>query len=98
MCVCVCGVTAYIYIFGMHVQVCVYYCIFQVLCFSLHTALGWGRIVNMASVHGLVASVNKSAYVCAKFGIVGLTKVGQVYMLTACLSQVEKMAGIVLNS
>lgn len=36
---------------------------------------GFGRIVNIASVHGLVASVNKSAYVAAKHGIVGLTKV-----------------------
>jgi len=35
---------------------------------------GWGRIVNIASVHGLVASVNKAAYVTAKHGIVGLTK------------------------
>ncbi|MFL6712860.1 MAG: 3-hydroxybutyrate dehydrogenase [Sulfurifustis sp.] len=35
----------------------------------------WGRIVNIASVHGLVASVNKSAYVAAKHGILGLTKV-----------------------
>ena len=35
----------------------------------------WGRIVNIASVHGLVASVNKSAYVAAKHGLVGLTKV-----------------------
>ncbi|MCE9680560.1 3-hydroxybutyrate dehydrogenase [Shewanella sp. AS1] len=36
---------------------------------------GWGRIINIASVHGLVASVNKSAYCAAKHGIVGLTKV-----------------------
>lgn len=36
---------------------------------------GWGRIINTASVHGLVASVNKSAYVAAKHGIVGFTKV-----------------------
>lgn len=36
---------------------------------------GFGRIVNIASVHGLVASVNKAAYVAAKHGIVGLTKV-----------------------
>lgn len=36
----------------------------------------WGRIINIASVHGLVASVNKSAYVAAKHGVVGLTKVG----------------------
>lgn len=34
----------------------------------------WGRIINVASVHGLVASANKSAYVAAKHGIVGLTK------------------------
>ena len=38
-------------------------------------ARDWGRIVNIASVHGLVASVDKSAYVAAKHGIVGLTKV-----------------------
>lgn len=35
----------------------------------------WGRIINVASVHGLVGSVQKSAYVAAKHGIVGLTKV-----------------------
>ena len=35
----------------------------------------WGRIINIASVHGLVGSVEKSAYVAAKHGIVGLTKV-----------------------
>lgn len=36
---------------------------------------GWGRIVNIASVHGLVGSVEKSAYVAAKHGVVGLTRV-----------------------
>lgn len=36
---------------------------------------GWGRIINTASAHGLVASVNKAAYVSAKHGLVGLTKV-----------------------
>ena len=36
---------------------------------------GWGRIINIASVHGLVGSAEKSAYVAAKHGIVGLTKV-----------------------
>ena len=35
----------------------------------------WGRIINLASVHGLVASAQKSAYVAAKHGLVGLTKV-----------------------
>ena len=35
---------------------------------------GWGRIINVASAHGLVASADKSAYVAAKHGIVGLTK------------------------
>lgn len=50
---------------------------------------GWGRIINIASVHGLVASVNKSAYVAAKHGIVGLTKV-------AALENANK--GITANS
>lgn len=36
---------------------------------------GWGRIINIASVHGLVASLQKAAYVAAKHGIIGLTKV-----------------------
>jgi 3-hydroxybutyrate dehydrogenase len=35
----------------------------------------WGRIINIASVHGLVGSAEKSAYVAAKHGIIGLTKV-----------------------
>jgi 3-hydroxybutyrate dehydrogenase len=38
-------------------------------------AANWGRIINLASVHGLVASAQKAAYVAAKHGIVGLTKV-----------------------
>ena len=38
-------------------------------------ARGYGRVINVASVHGLVASVNKAPYVSAKFGLVGLTKV-----------------------
>ncbi len=36
---------------------------------------GWGRIINTASVHGLVASVEKAGYVAAKHGLIGLTKV-----------------------
>lgn len=35
----------------------------------------WGRIINIASAHGLVASAQKSAYVASKHGVVGLTKV-----------------------
>jgi 3-hydroxybutyrate dehydrogenase len=47
---------------------------------SIRTALpgmrrrNWGRVLNVASAHGLVASAQKSAYVAAKHGIVGLTK------------------------
>ena len=37
-------------------------------------ARDWGRIINIASVHGLVASVDKSAYVASKHGVVGFTK------------------------
>ena len=35
---------------------------------------GWGRIVNISSIHGLVASPYKSAYISAKHGLIGLTK------------------------
>ncbi|CAN5847123.1 3-hydroxybutyrate dehydrogenase [soil metagenome] len=38
-------------------------------------ANNWGRIINIASAHGLVASVGKAAYVAAKHGLLGLTKV-----------------------
>ena len=49
--------------------------------FSIRAALpgmrkrNWGRIINIASAHGLVASAHKVAYVAAKHGVVGLTKV-----------------------
>lgn len=36
---------------------------------------GYGRVINIASVHGLVASINKGPYVASKFGLVGLSKV-----------------------
>jgi 3-hydroxybutyrate dehydrogenase len=45
-------------------------------------ARGWGRILNIASAHGLVASAGKSAYVAAKHGIVGLTKAGALETAT----------------
>ena len=38
-------------------------------------AAGFGRVVNVASVHGLVASINKAPYAASKFGLVGLSKV-----------------------
>ena len=41
-------------------------------------AQGWGRIINIASAHGLVASPQKVAYVAAKHGVVGMTKVAAV--------------------
>jgi 3-hydroxybutyrate dehydrogenase len=41
-------------------------------------AKGWGRVVNIASAHGLVASASKSAYVAAKHGLLGLTKVAAI--------------------
>jgi 3-hydroxybutyrate dehydrogenase len=44
---------------------------------------GYGRIVNIASVHGLIASQEKSAYVAAKHGIVGLSKVVALENATA---------------
>ena len=50
---------------------------------------GWGRIINIASAHGVVASPYKSAYVAAKHGVVGLTK-------TVALELAE--AGITCNA
>ncbi len=44
---------------------------------------GWGRIINTASAHSLVASPNKSAYVAAKHGIAGLTKTVALEAATA---------------
>jgi 3-hydroxybutyrate dehydrogenase len=46
-------------------------------------AKNWGRIVNIASAHGLVASAQKSAYVAAKHGIVGLTKAAALETATS---------------
>jgi 3-hydroxybutyrate dehydrogenase len=52
-------------------------------------AQGWGRIINLASAHGLVASPYKSAYVAAKHGLVGFTK-------TVALETAEQ--GITVNA
>ena len=45
-------------------------------------ARNWGRIINVASAHGLVASAAKSAYVAAKHGIVGFTKASALELAT----------------
>ncbi len=59
------------------------------LALPMMVSKGWGRIINMASAHGLVASPFKSAYVAAKHGIVGFTK-------TVALEVAEK--GITANA
>lgn len=46
-------------------------------------ARGFGRVINIASVHGLVASVNKAPYVTSKFGLIGLSKVAALEYATA---------------
>jgi 3-hydroxybutyrate dehydrogenase len=46
-------------------------------------AKGWGRIINIASAHGLVASGQKVAYVAAKHGVVGMTKVAAIELANA---------------
>ena len=43
-------------------------------CWPGMVAAGWGRIVNLSSIHGLIASPDKSAYTAAKHGLVGLTR------------------------
>lgn len=52
---------------------------------------GWGRIVNVASVHGLVASPYKSAYISAKHGVIGLTK-------TVALEAAERAPGVSVHA
>ena len=46
-------------------------------------AKGWGRIINTASAHSLVASPNKSAYVAAKHGVAGFTKTAALEVATS---------------
>jgi len=52
---------------------------------------GWGRVLNIGSVHSLVASAYKSAYVSAKHGIVGLTK-------TVALEAAARSPGVTVNA
>jgi len=47
---------------------------------------GWGRIINIASVHGQVGSVGKAAYVAAKHGVIGLTKVVGLETATSAIT------------
>jgi 3-hydroxybutyrate dehydrogenase len=54
-------------------------------------ARGWGRIVNVSSIHGLVASPYKSAYIAAKHGMIGLTR-------TVALEAGEKGANVTCNA
>jgi 3-hydroxybutyrate dehydrogenase len=59
---------------------------------AMHAAIplmkraGWGRIINIASAHGLVASPFKAAYVAAKHGILGLTKVAALELANDCIT------------
>ncbi|URQ75099.1 MAG: 3-hydroxybutyrate dehydrogenase [Candidatus Ochrobactrum gambitense] len=58
---------------------------------------GWGRIINIASAHGLVASPFKSAYVAAKHGIVGFTKTLALELATAKITANSICPGYVLT-
>jgi 3-hydroxybutyrate dehydrogenase len=57
-------------------------------------ARGYGRVVNIASVHGLVASVNKAPYVAAKFGLIGLSKVAA---LESASAGNRELGGVTVN-
>ena len=52
---------------------------------------GWGRVLNIGSVHSLIASAYKSAYVAAKHGLVGLTK-------TVALEAAARASGVTVNT
>jgi 3-hydroxybutyrate dehydrogenase len=57
-------------------------------------ARGYGRVVNIASVHGLVASINKAPYVAAKFGLIGLSKVAALEYASA---GTREQGGVTVN-
>ncbi len=58
---------------------------------------GWGRIINIASAHGLVASPQKVAYVAAKHGIVGMTKVAAIELANSGITANAICPGWVLT-
>lgn len=58
---------------------------------------GWGRIINIASAHGLVGSAQKSAYVAAKHGIMGLTKVAAIELANSGITANAICPGWVLT-
>ena len=57
-------------------------------------ARGYGRVVNIASVHGLIGSVNKAPYVAAKHGLIGLSKVAALEYATA---GTKETGGVTVN-
>ena len=57
----------------------------------------WGRVINVASVHGLVASAQKSAYVAAKHGLVGFTKAAALECATTPITHNAICPGWVLT-
>jgi len=60
-------------------------------------ARNWGRVINVASTHGLVASAEKSAYVAAKHGIVGFTKAAALECATTGITHNAICPGWVLT-